>query len=190
MNRNRTLIIGILLTATAGFIALQNGFTSNPENETQTPSVTFTDAPTVTPTYEPCGYMWAYHDDIKLKEKIDASVKSLDPNSKAKVSLYGEDCVFSDGHSTFSVMETDIYVYQPVDNLTFEEALGNWISQVMQVIVQIPRDDIQGNYGFVEFWFEKSEVEHVIVRVPIQKYINEAQGKSGAELFQLFSNSP
>ena len=55
---------------------------------------------------------------------------------------------------------------------------------------EIPREEIQGNYGFVEFWFEKNEAEHVIVRVPIQKYMDEAQGKTGAELFRMFSVAP
>ncbi len=87
-------------------------------------------------------------------------------------------------------METDFYIHLPVENLTDEETLGNWMAQTLPIVAEIPRGEIQGNYGFVEFWFEKSEAEHVIVRVPIQKYMNEAQEKTGAELFQIFSKAP
>jgi hypothetical protein len=84
-------------------------------------------------------------------------------------------------------METDFHVNLPVDDLANEEALGNAMAQVLPIIVNIPREEIQGKYGFVEFWFEKNETEHVVVRVPIQKYIDEAQGKTGTELFRMFS---
>jgi hypothetical protein len=44
--------------------------------------------------------------------------------------------------------------------------------------------------GFVEFWFIKNDTEHVIVRVPIQKYREEAAGKTGEELFKVFYTNP
>jgi hypothetical protein len=84
-------------------------------------------------------------------------------------------------------METDFYVRSPVDNLTDEEALGNWVAQVMPIVIKIPREEIQGNYGFVEF---SNTDGQVFIRVPIQKHMNEAQGKTGTELFRLFSVVP
>lgn len=63
------------------------------------------------------------------------------------------------------------------------------MAQVMPLITQIPRDEIQGNYGFVEFWFEKANTGHVVVRVPIKKYMDESQKKDGIELYKMFSNT-
>ncbi len=198
MKRNRYLIIGILLFAAIGFIMLQTRIAPAVENATSTPSITntvtisFTDTPTptLTPSYEGCGYMWAYHDAPELTEKINAAVRSLNPDAGARAELFGEDCVYADGHSTFGAMETDFHIQLSVDDLTDEEAFGNFVAQVMPVIIQIPREEIQGNYGFVEFLFTKSEMERIIFRVPIDKYINEAGGKSGAELFRFFYIPP
>ncbi len=191
MNKKRNWIVALVVSATAGFFALQSGLapTDNPPTATQT--IVATEAATFTPTYEGCGFMWAYHDDPELTKKVDAAVRALDPLASANATLFGEDCIFADGHSTFSIMETDFYVRRPFDDLNNEEAFGNWIKQVMDVILQIPQEEIQqaGNPGFVEFWFVKSETENLIVRVPIQQYRDEAQGKSGAELFQLFHNN-
>jgi hypothetical protein len=125
-----------------------------------------------------------------LTKKLNAAVQAINPAASARAQLFGEDCVYADKPSTFGVMETDFYVRTPADDLTNEESFGNRIAQVMPIVAEIPRGEIQGNYGFVEFWFEKSEAEHVIVRVPIQKYLDEAQGKTGAELFTMFSVVP
>lgn len=130
--------------------------------------------------------MWATHDALELTKKVDAAIRALNEQASARANLFGEDCIYSDGQSTFSVMETDFYVQLPVDNLTDEEAFGNWMAQVLPLIVQIPKDEIQGNYGFVEFSFIKSDTERIIFRVPISTYISEAKEKSGTELFQFF----
>jgi hypothetical protein len=188
MKRNRNLIIGIILAATAGFVALQNGFAPASDSVTQTPIIT--DTATVAPFEGPCAYVWARHDAPELTQKIESAVRAIDPTASANANLFGEDCVYADGRSTFGAMETDFYVHLPTDDLTNEEAFGNWMAQVLQMIVQTPREEIQGNYGFVEFWFEKGDAEHVIARVLLQKYIDEAQGKTGAELFRMFYIAP
>ncbi len=71
MKRNRNWIIGIVLTATVGFIALQNGIAPSQDEATQPPFVTNTSTIEITdtPTYEGCGYMWAYHNSPELTEK-------------------------------------------------------------------------------------------------------------------------
>ncbi len=196
MKLNRNWIIVLILAATAGFIALQNRVAPAPVDVIETPSITststitFTDTPTVTPAYEGCAYMWAYHDAPELTQKIDSAIRAIDPAASANVNLFGEDCIFADGHSTFGAMETDFYVHLPVNDLANEEVFGNWMAQVLPLIAQIPREEIQGSYGFVEFWFEKTSTEKVVVRVPIQQYKNEAQGKTGAELFRMFFVTP
>ncbi len=84
-------------------------------------------------------------------------------------------------------METDFYVSLPAADLTDEEAFGNWIGQVMPVILALPPEEIAGPMpGFVEFWFTKSDTEQIIVRVPIQQYKEIGSGKTGVELFRWF----
>jgi hypothetical protein len=125
-----------------------------------------------------------------LTKKLEDAFKSINPAASARAELYGEDCVYSDGHSTFGVMETDFHVRLPTEDLINEEALGNWMAQLLPTIVKIPREEIQGNYGFAEFWFEKNESEHVIVRVPIQKYLDGTHGITGKAFFRMFYMAP
>jgi|CXWL01.1.fsa_nt_gi hypothetical protein len=194
MKHKRNWAIGIILSATAAFVALQN--VSAPTHEAETPETIITitasvePSPTVVDNSGNCAYMWAYHDDPELTEKIDKAIQALDPTASANAQQFGEDCVYADGHSTFSAMETDFYVHLTIMDLADNELFGNWMAQVMTVVTQIPRRELQGNYGFVEFWFNKSETEHLVVRVPIQKYLNDAQGKTGVELLQLFIETP
>lgn len=196
MKHKRNWVIGIILSATAGFVALQN--VTAPTHTIETPEVIATisaiadPSPTVsTNAYGGCGYQWAYQDDPELTAKLDDAVRLLNPAASARAQQFGEDCVYEDGHSTFSALETDFYAHLPIEDLTDNEAFGNWIAQVMPLITQIPRSELQGNnYGFVEFWFDKSESEHLVVRVPIQKYLDEGQGKTGTELLQLFLEIP
>jgi hypothetical protein len=191
MKRSRNLLIGIVLAAAAGLFALQNGIAPAPGPATQIPTSTETETPTVTAIVdETCGYNWAYHDAPELTRKLEEEVKALNPNARARASLYGEDCVYADGHSTFGVMETDLYMHLTTDDLTDKEALGGWMAQVLPIVAEIPHEEIQGNYGFIEFWFEKNDSEHVIGRMPIQDYLKNGQGKTGAELWQMFFNQP
>jgi hypothetical protein len=187
VTKKRTLTIALIVSAAAGFFALQNGpqTANHAPTSTHTPFVTVTATPT--PTYEGCAFMWAHHDDPELTKKVDTAIRALDPLASATATLFGEDCVFADGRSTFSVMSTDFVVRSSFDDFNNEEAFGNWMKQVMDVIVQIPQEEIQGAMpGRVEFLSVKGETVTFIVRVPIQQYRDEAQGKSGAALFQLF----
>ena len=195
MKHKRKWAIGIILSATAAFIALQN--VAAPTHDVETPAVIATisataePSPTVVEGYGDCGYMWAYQDDPELTVKVDEAIRQLDPAASARAEQFGEDCVYEDGHSTFSAIETDFHIHLPIEDLTDNEAFGNWMAQVMPLITQIPRSELQGNnYGFVEFWFNKSESEHLVVRVPIEKYLDEGQEKTGAEFLQLFIETP
>jgi hypothetical protein len=196
MKRNRNLIVGILLAATVGLLTLQSRFAPSTNNAPLTPSATSTflinptDTITLTLTIQTCGYMWAYHDAPELTDRINTFVRDLNGDASARAELFGEDCIHADGSSTFGVMETDFYVQVPVDNLTDEEAFGNWIAKVLSFVVDFPKDQIQGNYGFVEFSFTKSDTERITLRLPIQQYINVANGKTGAELFRFFNMPP
>jgi hypothetical protein len=191
MKNKRSWTIALILTATAGFVAWQNRLApaanTAPEIAVNPNTVIVAKTPSATPAYEGCAYTWAYHDAPELTDKVNAMVQGLNPKASARASLYGEDCIYADGHMTFGAMETDFYARLPVEDLTNEAELGDWMAQVLPFFAQIPREEIQGNYGFVEFWFEKNETERIVLRVPMQKYKDEAQGKSGAELYKMLA---
>ncbi len=168
----------------AGMLA-QNLFSAPPPTPTVTASLTETMQPD-----GQCAYVWAYHNAEELSAMIDAEMRGLDPAASGNASFYGEDCVYADGTSTFSAMETDFYVRIPVADLKNEDELGGWISQVFRVVLEFPNDKIQGKYGFVEFWFERSTSERLVVRVPIQEYMDGTHGISGAALFRMFYVRP
>lgn len=179
MKHKRNLLIGIAISATAGFLALQS--VNAPTNESQT----------IVPTETFCGYTWATQDAPELTEQFDKAVKSLNSEASATAYFFGENCNYMDGTPpTFGVMETDFTVRLPVDDLSDEEAFGDWIAQVMNATLQLPKEEIQGKYGFVEFWFEQSEMEHITFRVQISQYQTEVQGKTGAELFRMYYSPP
>lgn len=192
MRRAGKWAIGAALTAAAAFAAYQSSSAPGAVAPTEefVESVVVSEPAVVTESPisdQPCGYQWATEDMPELTAEIDVAVKRLNPEASARAQAFGENCVRADGSSTFGAMETDFYVTLPTDDLTKEEDFGNWISQVMGVAIEIPRERLQGpNYGFVEFTFEQSEAERVILRVPIQRYLDEARGKSGAELFRMF----
>lgn len=196
MKHKRNWIIGIVLSIIAAFVALQNVAAPTQEDATPDPVITITaetprtGSETITPTDEGCAFVWGYHDAPELTEKVDAAVRSMNEQASARASLFGEDCIYAGGQSTFGVMETDFHVRLPVEDLSAEAAFGNWMAQVLPIITQISREQIQGNYGFVEFRFEKNEAEQIILRVPIQRYLDEGRDKTGEELFRMFYNLP
>jgi hypothetical protein len=187
MHKKRNLAIVIIVSAAASVFALQNVFAPSPaELPASTFTLTSTATITILPTYEGCGFMWAYHDDPELSAKLDKAVRDLDPFARAHAQLFGEDCVYADGHSTFSAMETDFYVRFSAEDLSTEEDFGSWIKQVMDFIIKLPEDEVQGRKGFVEFSFNKNEDEHLIVRVGISDYLNNAADPDPLEVFQQF----
>lgn len=190
------MTIALILTAAAGAIAVQKWMAPDDEFVPPTPPETNTFEPaspaeqTDAPTFEGCAFVWAYREAPQLTEEINQAVGKLNPQASANASLFGEDCIYQDGRSTFSVMETDFYVRLPVEDLGAEDEFGDWMSAVLQAVAQFPREEIQGNYGFVEFWFIKDRVDQVIVKVPLGQYFTDAQGLSGVELFQMFHEVP
>jgi hypothetical protein len=193
MKHKQNVVVAIALSVAAGFLALQNVSAPTPDEAVQTAEVEtiVTEPPTVDASIpQQCAYTWAYRDAPELTQKLDAAVKALNPEASARAQFFGEDCVYADGQSTFGAMETDFYINLPIDDLTNQDAFGNWMVEVMPIVAQIPREKIQGNYGFVEFLFGKFDAEHVIIRVPVQKYMDEGKDKTGSDLFRLFSATP
>jgi hypothetical protein len=187
MHKKRNLAIAIVVGTTAGIFALQNVSAPSPvELPVSTFTLTSTATITISPTYEGCGYMWAYHDDPELSAKLNEAVGDLVPAASANAQLFGEDCVYADGHSTFSTMETDFFINIAVEDLTNQEALGNWIKQIMNIIILFPEDQIQGRKGFVEFSFTSKDSGPIYIHIEISNYPDSTNNMNGQELFQTF----
>ncbi len=194
MKRTRSWAAAVLVvSAIAGYFTLRNNAApvstdTLPQSETITPVIKITDTPVVTdtPAYEGCSYMWATRDAPELTRKIDDAIRAINPEAHANASLFGEDCVYADGHSTFGAMGTDFYIRVPVEDFSTEEGFGNLMKQALDFVIALPEDEIQGGKGFVEFSFIRGEVEQITLRVEINDYLNDASGMAGAELFQKF----
>jgi hypothetical protein len=179
--KKKIILLGLLVLG-ACYFSLR-GFTSS-----FTQTITPTASVTITPTYEGCYYVWANQRLPEITEKLDAAIRVLQPSASANANAFGENCVYADGHSTFGARETDFYVYLSIESRSNEDAMGNWIAQVMPVIGQLT--GFPGSPGFVEFSFQDNEPSPLMLRVPIHQYKNEAQGLTGARLFRLFYTTP
>jgi hypothetical protein len=105
------------------------------------------DPATATSPPEPqnCGYQWAYQDLPELSSSLQQSIRTLQPEAQASAFAFGENCILPDGSvAGFSAMETDFNITLQVNDLTAEAELGEWIVKVMQVITQIPPEQIIG----------------------------------------------
>jgi hypothetical protein len=142
--------------------------------------------PTASPTFEGCAFMWAYHDDPVLTRKIDEMVRGLAPAASADARQFGEDCVYADGHASFTAMQTDFHIRLPIDEASSEEALGNLILQVMENILALPEGQVPGGRGFVEFTFIESDLDQTVLRVDVEIYSGLAPRDSGEALFRYF----
>ncbi len=191
MKSRRNLIVGIIL-GTATTVAVLTSVVPGkdevpPEIATITASGEAVNTPATPSSVEPCAYQWAYQDMPKLTTSFDTAIKTLYPNAQGRAQAFGENCLRSDGSNEFLAMETDFYIRVQVETLTDKMALGNLISHVMEIVLKIPPEELQGpKMGFVEFSFERSEMERVIIRVPIENYNLEGQGSTGVDLFELY----
>jgi hypothetical protein len=99
----------------------------------------------LTPASERCGgYQWAYQDLPDLSSKFLRAIQQLQPSAQAKAFAFGEDCFYADGHADFIAMETDFNVTLQINDLADLDECGAWIAQVMQIILDIPKDEILG----------------------------------------------
>lgn len=186
MKRNRAAaLIAISTTFVAGtYMALRASSTISATPPTETP--------TYTPAFEGCAYVWAYQDLPEISAQVQRAVREVLPDASARATAFGEDCVFADGRAEFGALETDFYVASPVDDPNDTESLGNQIAAVMTIILErFPSESLPGGQdGFVEFRFEARDGSFTILRASIAKYRGEAQGLTGAKLFEFFRNNP
>lgn len=145
----------------------------------------------ITPTYEGCAYVWGTQPLPVLSRQFNAALQDISLDVSGMAYAYGEDCVYGDGHKTFSAMETDFTVGVIVKSVKDEAALGDWIYKVMQVVLALPPDELKGPQpGRVEFDFKQPDPAELFVIVPIERYRREAGDLKGVELFRLFHTSP
>ena len=185
--------IPVLLFLTLSLSACSTSVATPQTSASQTPTdplppPTLTSVPDTPFPSTKCGYQWAYEDLPELTTQFDRAVKNLIPESTSHASAFGENCLAPDGQVVrFLAMETDFYIELPVTNLTDFESFGNWIAHTMPVVLSLPPDMLKGQQkGFVEYRFSKSEHEFLTVRVPIQTYIDSAEGMTGEKLFRIF----
>ena len=188
----RRLAIALIVL---GFIVVActpsaSGTDPQPPTASPVPDVPTEFVPTplpVTPTYEGCAYTWGSQDLPDLSRKLNASLQEISPDLTGLAYAYGEDCIYGDGHSTFSAMETDFRIGVRIKNIHDENALGDIIYKVMPVILAIPRDELAGpQSGRVDFDFKQPDPAELFVTVPIDKFRAEADDLRGAELLHLF----
>jgi hypothetical protein len=138
-----------------------------------------------------CYYVWAMRELPDLSRQLNVALQTLEPSLTGSAYAYGEDCVWPDGTRTFSTMETDFRARVLIRGSSDEETLGNWIIDVMRIIDTLPPGDVPGAHpGRVEFEFYKSKSETLRLNVDIAKYLGEASGLPGAQLYRLFLSTP
>ncbi len=186
------LILLICLTAEACNSVTPTPLALSPA--TITPLVPTEYVPTpfpVTPTYAGCAYVSGSQDIPELSRQLNASLQEISTDVTGLAYAYGENCVYGDGHSTFSAMETDFRIGVKVKTLRDEGNLGNWISKVMTIVLALPADQLQGpRSGRVDFDFRVPDPANLFVTVPIDKYRSQADNLHGADLLHLFLNNP
>ncbi|MDQ2691795.1 MAG: hypothetical protein M3Y68_07185 [Chloroflexota bacterium] len=171
------------------FLALILSACSIPVTPMQPVPATDPATPSPTPTFPPdsqnCGYQWAYQDLPELSSSFQGSIQELQAEAQASAFAYGENCVLPDGTvAQFLPMETDFNVTLQVADLADENALGEWIVNVMQVIEGIPDDQIVGpRPGRVSMTFQSAGSQQVI-NFYIDQYENLPAGLSNAEIYQ------
>jgi hypothetical protein len=131
-----------------------------------------------------CGYQWAYKDLPETSSNFQQSIQALQPGAQASAFGFGENCVHADGTSNFIPMETDFNVTLQVSDLSDKSALGDWIVNVMQIIENIPADQIIGpRPGRLSILFA-SNGQQQAVNFYIDQYRSLAAGLSSAEIYQ------
>jgi hypothetical protein len=142
-------------------------------------------APTVPPSNpQDCGYQWAQQDLPELSTSFQQSVQALQPEAQARAFAFGENCVHTDGTATFLPMETDFHVTLQVTDLTDSSTLGGWIVNVMQIIQNIPPDQIVGPQpGRVTVFFEQGTQQSGLAFY-INQYRALPSGLSNVEIYQ------
>jgi len=137
-----------------------------------------------------CGYQWAYKDLPELSRNFQQSIQVLQPEGPANAFAFGENCIHTDGSVTFLARETDFNLTLQVDDLSNESDLGGWSVKVMQVIENIPQEQIVGPQpGLVTIIFQ-SDSDQKVINFYINQYQALPSGLSNAEIYQALQAPP
>lgn len=184
----RIFLFGLLaLTACTSTV---QPFEATPTADLQstTPSLAVTTG--ATPTIENCYYTWANQALPDISKQVDDAIKLIQPEASGRAEAYGENCVYADGHSDFSAMETDFYIIFNVKDLKDSKVLGNWAIDIMAALKPFPRGVVPGGQnGFVEITF-KSGDDQKILRIDIDKFKGLPAGTSGSDVLKYLSSNP
>jgi hypothetical protein len=154
-----------------------------PHSPTETTSVVPTTKVPVDP--QSCGYQWAYGEAPEAASSFAKSIQALQPEAQVNVYTFGENCVRVDGSvARFLVKETDFEVTLQMDDLSNESNLGGWIVKVMEIIQNIPPEQIRGTGpGQVSIVFQSGTGQDTI-RFYANQYQALPSGLSNAEIYQ------
>lgn len=142
------------------------------------------------PTNQGCGYQWASKDLPELSSKFLQAIQQLQPSAQANAYVFGEDCVYADGHADFSAMETDFNVTLQVNSLTDANECGEWVVKVMQVITNIPKEEIVGpRPGKVSMLLQAGS-EQKYINFYIERYQSLPVGLSSTETCNKLQQGP
>jgi len=144
----------------------------------------------ITPANEGCGYQWASKDLPDLSNKFLQTIQQLQPSAQASAYAFGENCVYADGRADFSAMETDFNVTVQVSSLTDTNKCGEWIVKVMQVIVDIPNEELVGpRPGKVSMTLQAGS-EQKNINFYIERYQSLPKGLSNTEVCNKLQQGP
>lgn len=136
-----------------------------------------------------CAYRWANQDLPELSNDFQTALQKLQPRAKGYVFAFGEDCIHDDGTVTFLPMETDFNSTLPVSDLSDEAELGDWIIRVMQVIEDIPPEQIRGpRPGRVSLFFEAG-ADRTAVSFYIDQYRALPANLDSVKIFRILKES-
>jgi multidrug efflux pump subunit AcrB len=139
---------------------------------------------TPAPNSQDCGYQWAQQSLPELSTAFQESIQALQPQALANAFAFGENCMHADGTATFLPMETDFNITLNVTDISNESDLGQWIVKVMQVVQNIPPDQIVGpRPGRVTISFQSTAGQKNI-NFYIDQYRALQPGLSSADIYK------
>jgi hypothetical protein len=149
------------------------------------------DFPAATPIYDKRCSGMGPGELHSLSWVVDDAVKMLDPNADGWAEGIMQDCYEDNVFTHVIVFGMWFYIDRPTHDLKDYDAFGLWITDVMNLLDTIPRDKptLNAKPTVVNFRFYSGS-EFLDVRVPIKRYLTEANKKTGEELFRTFHTGP
>ena len=144
-----------------------------------------TDTPAQDVPYTECGFVWAREPLAELSKEFDTALKAVQPQASGYAEAYGENCLNNQGEVVrFVAMETDFYVTLKVRDLEDKRVLGEFIEQILGVVIEFPVDETPGPQpGYVGITFEAPGDELRLWFTQLEAQAALDKGLQGEELF-------